>query len=1411
MRRILLIFTLIFTTTLLISARSIDSVSYSAHRLSVGDGLPSNTIRAMVQDNDGYIWFGGTGGLARYDGYAVVQINDIQDGMAANNIGLLEIDRQHNLLWVTTATYNMKCLDLNSCTYADYTGKGDDNRAYRKHLLTDMGMWLYTEQYGARHITHDGRSFTCRDYTVANKSMSENSISYMSEDAQGNIWAITQHTINRIDTAGNSRMIQGGIMTLDLRARHHDIVVLDKTNKAWIFSSDGHLRKTSQLPIAMGHVDKVTTSVIWQGKYYVFTPADTYACNLSTGLWERADIQVPGALDQGKADGYRFIANTKDGTLWLLPDKGKATPLHLIDRMSANPGRGRIFNIAKRDSTTLLIATNGAGLIVYDTTTDHTTRLSANDDSPLFHSDYLFDILDDRSGGIWIASEAGGVTWLRRSPQNIARYVKPIPSKSNDRDNGISRIFNMRDGRTAVTAFDNRTLVLDTARGTLSPIPAPYGDIVAYTIDHQGHEWMITRSGGLLADGKQISKTTAIGGMQPNDIRDIIADSSGRLWIATWKGGLLWTRRDAKGTQFHRMLTANFNQSRISDIELMPDGWLWAATCDGLYAIDTSKKLPGKDDIRTFNTQNGSLPANEIVCLFASADSTLWIGTQGYGILRAKPNARHHKLTYQALTKKNGLANNNIRSIVAGKDNNIWIGTEEGLAVVNGSTMLVRNIMLSANIMGNVFNSNSSLCLADGTMLFGTNDGVALVDTRAWETTGQQTPQPHISDIHIDGSSVYASPTLRHLASDITAGRLTLDSDKNDIRISFSSLDYMTTGATVYQFYLEGYDETWREPTSSNTAEYLHLVPGTYTFHVRAANGGQWSSSRILTVVIRQPWYNTTAAWLVYLLLITSITSIVYRQWRRNFELKQRMAIDKQLTEFRISFFTSIAHEFRTPLAIIEGAVSRLTSPTAAERPASQRATLQQIRRGTKRLLRLVNELMEFRKINTGNIKLTLQQHDIVRLVRNVYGDLKPMAQQKEQSMTFTPFANSYIAPIDNNKVESIIYNLLSNAVKYTPEKGTITIRLRHSADTLNIIVEDSGPGISAGQQACLFEPFMHGNVSKGGMGIGLYTAKRMALAHHGDISYERAGQMGGAKFTLTLPDNTSAYTAAELDAMSQQPAPDSADITTEAIVREPLAEPLNNETIAIIEDDCDMLEQLTNELGVYFKTVTYANGASGYQGVISSKPSLVICDVMLPDMDGYTIVSNIRKDKSLDNMPVIMLTALDDVAHQIKGYKAGADDYMVKPCNYQLLATRVAQLITWANNRQQAQAISDNSKEAPIVTSMADKNFRKDVDCHIAQHLTDPDFNIERLATLMQMGHTKFYGKMRDITGMSPNKYIMSERMRIAGEMVLEGRMNVSEIAYKVGFQDPSYFNKCFKRHFGTVPSKYGKEKPQT
>ena len=298
----------------------------------------------------------------------------------------------------------------------------------------------------------------------------------------------------------------------------------------------------------------------------------------------------------------------------------------------------------------------------------------------------------------------------------------------------------------------------------------------------------------------------------------------------------------------------------------------------------------------------------------------------------------------------------------------------------------------------------------------------------------------------------------------------------------------------------------------------------------------------------------------------------------------------------------------------------------------------------------------------------------------------------------------------------------------------------------------------------------------------------------------------------LTLPDNDEGYAA---DDFAQPTAIDNEARSNEKadeIINELQSEALNDETVAIIEDDADMMAQLSSELGTYFKLVKYNNGAEGFKGVMETKPAMVVCDVMLPDMDGYEIVGKLKKDPAFENTPVIMLTALDDVNHQIKGYKAGADDYMVKPCNYHLLLARAIQLITWAKARQAKYAAmptesADQAAPAKIVTSMADKNFKQDVDFYIAQHISDSDFNVEQLAALVQMGHTKFYGKMKELTGMSPNKYIMNERMRIAAELVLEGRMNISEIAYKVGFQDPSYFNKCFKKQFGSIPSKYGKQ----
>jgi len=386
--------------------------------------------------------------------------------------------------------------------------------------------------------------------------------------------------------------------------------------------------------------------------------------------------------------------------------------------------------------------------------------------------------------------------------------------------------------------------------------------------------------------------------------------------------------------------------------------------------------------------------------------------------------------------------------------------------------------------------------------------------------------------------------------------------------------------------------------------------------------------------------------------------------------------------------------------------------------------------------------------------------------------------------------------------------------VKYTPQGGSISVKVKTgetSPASVSISVEDSGPGISEERQEAMFQPFMQGLASQGGMGIGLFTAHEMAITHHGQLSYTRLPN--GSLFTFEIPCDDGAY---DNDEQVSLPQSDANDHETEDFVKQMSPQALNDLTIAIIEDDPDMLEQLRTELGIFFRIAAYANGQAGFEAVSQQPPALLICDVMLPDLNGYDIVAHLRQQPSTTTLPIIMLTALADERHQLQAYKAGADDYMVKPCNFRLLVARAMQLLKWRGLKQD-EATADPetsvhikteppSPASPLIISQADKVFFDKLAMLTAQHLSEATFSVDRLADLMSMGRTKFYGKVKEMTGLSPNKYLMQERMKKAADLLADGELNISEVSYRVGIQDPSYFNKCFKAHFGVVPSKYVK-----
>jgi signal transduction histidine kinase/AraC-like DNA-binding protein len=615
---------------------------------------------------------------------------------------------------------------------------------------------------------------------------------------------------------------------------------------------------------------------------------------------------------------------------------------------------------------------------------------------------------------------------------------------------------------------------------------------------------------------------------------------------------------------------------------------------------------------------------------------------------------------------------------------------------------------------------------------------------------------------------------------------------------------------------MEGVDEDWRPMTSINYADYNNLLPGKYVFHLRALSHDKWGDTHTLTITISQPWYNSWWAWLIYIVLIIVLGLYMYNNARERLRLHEQMKVEKQVTEFRMNFYTNITHELRTPLAIIQGAVNKL------QIDSTSKAAMQTAQRGTKRLLKMVNQLMEFRKVNTGNMLLSVEQDDIITFVREVYHDFWTISEQKGLSMTFMPFAKHHIMLFDKQMMETMTYNLLSNAIKYTPEKGSIAVKIKRESqdgkDFIAITVEDNGPGISKEQQANLFQPFMHGNVSTGGMGIGLYTSHRMASLHHGSLEYKRIG--GASLFTIKVPDTENEYSEDEhkrslaLDTTYQKQ-----EYNDEQILREPLPDSFNDITIAIIEDDYDMMEQISSEVAKYFHVNRYLNGQSALESITADnakQPALIICDAMLPDMEGFDIVKQLKSDADTAHIPIIMLTALNDEQHQLRCYEAGGDDYMVKPCNFRLLIGRAVQLIQKNSKKQNAKPVNNETVVATttspqhpsIIISAADKHFIDRLNIIISQHLGNSELNVDMMAEKMGMGRTKFFNKTKELTGMSPNKYLQNERMRVAADLLKNGELTVSEVSYKVGIQDASYFNKCLKAHYGVVPSKYGKGK---
>lgn len=1143
---------------------------FHSRRLSVVDGLAGNTVKAMVQDRDGYIWMGGTGGLSRYDGYAFADFT--RTGIDPNagtsrHIGLLDYDARNHLLWVTSSTYTHSLLDLVTGRYVDYTGRGDAGRSFRKYYFANPDMWLYTEGFGIRHVGCHDRRFTVTDYRAIRD------VAYVAGDADGNIWSFGGSRVQRIDAGGRSVVRNLRSPVADMRVRGRQIVVLTADGRVRLFSTAFRLLGQWMAAWPGGRVPRITYSLIWQNRYLACMPDGVVQVDLRTGKSSRpADLQLREGLGQGSLPGWQFVANKYQGTLYLFPDHGAMRRLDLFPGLGANAEKGRIFNVQAGGDGMLYVAGYGGGFFVVDLKTGHVARYTSRDAHPLFWSDEIYTLMRDRSGCVWLGTAVAGVACLIPDHGPKADYVVPDPAGGNPRANYVRAVFPMKAGGVELYTMDNRRYVLDTRTLRMSPLPSPSANVYARFTDVYGREWVGTRGNGLFVGADHYSASDAVRHIPVDDVFDIVADARGRVWVATWRGGLLWAQNARSGVlKFHQLLTASFNQSRIHDLELMPDGRLFVATYDGLYSIDTRQKTISAKQVRAYNLDNGQLPGNEIYCLHAARNGHLWVGCLGWGVLDCSFSPDYARLHDRAVTRDNGLATNNVTSMVEDRQGRLWLGTEEGLSVVDGHHY-AQSFQLSPSLPGNVYSENCGLLLPDGRLLFGTRHGVVVVSGGAGIVAG--TPwTPLLTDIKVGGVSV--------LQSDEGAGSLPADgrptlrlrAGDDNLELSFSNFDYRNADVTLYQYYLEGAEDGWREPANSNCATYNTLSPGTYRFHLRAVNGRRVSRERVWSIVIPHPWYASWWAVAVYVLLAGGLGWWAVRRWK----VRQRVNRQADL----------ILHEYH-PERLREQCVALLMADG----------------RRTRRLM-------------------------------------------------------------------------------------------RH------------------------WSPYFH-------------------LCRHASVG--------------------------ELMACAPQ-----------------------------------------------------------------EKPALVVCDARLLGEERMGAVKEMKATKVLQHVPVMMLAPRDDEASQLTAYENGVDDYMAASSNSHLLLARAVQLVTWGRARAEASAAGLAQAEEAVAQadvavqpavqeeraeiegtefrSVQDKRFKERLDYLIAQNLSAPNLTVDFLADKVRMGHTRFYGRVKEVTGMPPNRYLMQERMRVAAQMLLEGEANISEVAFSVGFQDQSYFSKCFKKAYGVTPSKYGKK----
>lgn len=1370
-----------FIFILIFFVRSIYAQDNDVKFYTIAEGLSQQSITSIIQDQKGFMWFGSRYGLNRYDGehYLSYEGNfkQPQHALTNNYVNKLLEDKAGNI-WIGTNGGGLNYYNYNQDAFESFINEPDNRKSLSGNMVTALfldsedNLWVGTEKYGLNLFDNSSRTFSRYYHNEDDpSSISHNDVMAISEDRLGNLW---------VGTWG------GGLNLYDRQSKRFlHYRAEGKNNIPDDVVRDIHKSKSGDLWVGF---QKGLRKITYKEGRYKFTEPVLLDPELANIL---SNVPVLAILED---DQSRLWIGTENEGLFIVNLKTGYAKQHKVDNASSyGIASNSIWSIYKDNVGTIWLGTFDKGVLKvdnYERKFDHLFQ-DSKATQRLSHSVVSCFVEDDK-GNLWIGTDGGGLNYYEQATGNITHYNQ-----------------------------ENTPGLLSNA-------------ILSLLLDSEGNLWIGSWEGGLSIMKKgtdtivHISNVSEFHPPPGNFIFSMYEDSNRNIWIGAYKHGL--TLFVPEENMFYEFKEKGYPRAiSFNNVQAVHEshGYIWIGTEGG--GVDRIKLNDRHEVIELVNysysgQDSSQISNNFVTCIYSDAKGNLWMGTHGGGLNRY--DAENDR--FEFITMAEGLPSNLIYAIEDDDKGHIWISTNKGIAEYDPVSKAVNVYDEADGLQSSMFYRRSSYKKRNGELLFGGINGVTRFHPSKILRNPHVTPV-YITSMMVSNAVLQPSPKGHLTENIVVAKEVNLPYFKNDFTITFSSLNFSQSSKNQYMYKLDGHDEEWQEVGTRNSAYYTNVAPGCYVFRVRASNNDNlWNENEASLIInISNPWWATIWACIFYGLVIVAVL-----WWGRSLtvkreKLKSKLEVEhlelkkmQEMDEMRSRFFANISHEFRTPLTLILGP---LRSLYLEEKWTGHQSQIRLMIKNAEKLLRLINQLLDLSKLESGSMKLRASEYNLVKFIRPIAHSFTGYAEKEYIRYKIILPEGPIRVYFEKDKLEKVFTNILANAFKFTPRFGTITLEVVDTPQQVVVSIQDSGIGISNEEISLIFNRYYQANGEKGrqnlGTGIGLTLTKELVELHKGKIIVN-SEEGKGTLFQVLLQKGSSHLQEDEivyLDNDLISTAEMQSDLIFEPLIDSaPEKLPANHNNslpvLLLVEDNPDIRAFVCDHLSGKFSILEAENGKEGLEIAIDQKPDVIISDIVMPEMDGYALCEQVKSNMETSHIPVILLTAKASHTSQKKGFETGADYFISKPFDVKELELRLNNILKLRDGLKD-QVLNNktvNLNPKNMVISNADDKFVKKVVALIEENIADPSYNVNDLCLGLGLSRIQLYRKLKKMVGQSANELIRSIKLKRAAQLLKQQKLTIAEITYQVGFNDLQYFRKCFKKHFGMNPSEYAAQYSQ-